>query len=354
MNIAIMMSHIAGKGGVETVIETMLANQFSVKHHLTLIFPDVNDGNIAWITQLKSCYEYKVNFIIATEEESIQRFKRLLFIYRALTKFRYDCVIDLSVKTTKFEQMVRKISRNDYKIISWLHNIYYQSSIEQYGKYPDAYLAISTGLEKINEWGAIDPSKIKLIYNPVVKRAVLPLSKVSKVKFVYVGRIDEKQKNFSEMFEAFADIDSSTYELYLYGDGPDRQQIEEMAHSKQVNAIFHGWKNDPWREIQQKGINYLILTSKYEGFGMVLTEAIARGIPVISSDCVAGPADIVNKDNGFLYTLNDVEQLREVIKQCQAMRNNWNQERVQQSINFLYEKAYIERLNKALNEIIDI
>lgn len=54
----------------------------------------------------------------------------------------------MSVKTTKFEWMVRKISCNNYKIISWLHNIYYQSSIEQYGNYPDAYLAISTGLKK--------------------------------------------------------------------------------------------------------------------------------------------------------------------------------------------------------------
>lgn len=87
---------------------------------------------------------------------------------------------------------------------------------------------------------------------------------------------------------------------------------------------------------------------------MVLTEAIARGIPVISSNCVAGPADIVNKDNGFLYTLNEVEQLREVIRHCQAIKNSWNQNQIQQSIDFLYESAYMERLNRALNEIVDI
>lgn len=46
-------------------------------------------------------------------------------------------------------------------------------------------------------------------------------------------------------------IDSSTYELHLYGDGPDRQQIEEMAQFKQINTIFYGWQNDPWTEIKK-------------------------------------------------------------------------------------------------------
>jgi UDP-D-galactose:(glucosyl)LPS alpha-1,6-D-galactosyltransferase len=66
-------------------------------------------------------------------------------------------------------------------------------------------------------------------------------------------------------------------------------------------------KGDPYR-ILNEGVTALILTSRFEGFGMVLAEANQRGIPVISSDCQSGPSDIIIPGkNGYLFPEGDMK-----------------------------------------------
>ena len=58
----------------------------------------------------------------------------------------------------------------------------------------------------------------------------------------------------------------------------------------------------------------LLLTSRFEGFGLVLVEAISHGIPVISSDCETGPRDIVVEGiNGYLYKPGDLKEFVEKV-----------------------------------------
>jgi UDP-D-galactose:(glucosyl)LPS alpha-1,6-D-galactosyltransferase len=74
-----------------------------------------------------------------------------------------------------------------------------------------------------------------------------------------------------------------------------------------------GWQDDPWRATGSGSA--LVLTSAFEGFGMILLEAISRGLPCISSDCESGPTDIIEDGkNGWLYPVANVDRLAELMQ----------------------------------------
>ncbi|PMP81584.1 MAG: 1,6-galactosyltransferase, partial [Caldisericum exile] len=76
---------------------------------------------------------------------------------------------------------------------------------------------------------------------------------------------------------------------------------------------WRGFKKDPYENLNE-GVTALLLTSRFEGFGMVLAEANQRGIPVISSDCQVGPADIVIPGvNGYLYPEGDMDAFVKIV-----------------------------------------
>lgn len=125
-----------------------------------------------------------------------------------------------------------------------------------------------------------------------------------------------------------------------------------MAEELDLNVDWRGWFDDPWKEIANNGIDYLVLSSKFEGFGMVLAEAISRGIPVISSNCPVGPADIIKPDiNGFLYTPGDREELHNILLKSYRKKDTWDYDKLSHSIDNLYVDKYLERFSKFLKKI---
>lgn len=123
-----------------------------------------------------------------------------------------------------------------------------------------------------------------------------------------------------------------------------QQKAKEMG----INATFYGWAINPWVEMSHP-IHYVVLSSNFEGFPMVIGEALARGIPVISTDCPTGPRDmIVNQMNGYLYPVGNLEQLNMILQICLDKRKKWNGNEIQQSIQSLYSEPYFDRLIEIL------
>lgn len=132
---------------------------------------------------------------------------------------------------------------------------------------------------------------------------------------ISVGRLDNI-KQFNQAIEAakivFAQCPDWKWEIY--GDGPNKcsllMQIEESGLTGKV--VLCGHQED--KKIVFNNKSFLVLTSKFEGFGMVLLEALQYKLPVISYDVRFGPKEIVQDGiNGYLTPANDVQKLAETV-----------------------------------------
>lgn len=129
-------------------------------------------------------------------------------------------------------------------------------------------------------------------------------------RILAVGRL-LKEKRFDRLINAFALISLKYPEWYIdiYGDGPERAVLEKQVKCQNLeNRInFKGNTSNVFKEYQKS--QFFVLSSDSEGFGLVLIEAMACGIPVVSTNCPYGPSEIIEDGtDGLLCKLN-VEDL---------------------------------------------
>lgn len=366
MKIMMMLPHIYGRGGIENVLVQLLQSSFTDENEVTLVLPDTEDvslngknpKNRPWMDS----FRHKVNIIercqypkYMNKNNKLDRIKRLMFCIRCLRNTDADIVIDIYMKPIFLEAKIRCLFHKKYRLIGWFHTSlstyrYGKSVFQKYGCYADNFLAISTGIEhQLIDFG-VEKNHIQVVYNPVKRAEAIKLTQEDGVyHFTYIGRMDDEQKNISGLLKALAKISYDSYILDIYGDGEDLDKLQNLSKKLVVHVRWHGWCAEPWEEVKKNGINALILTSNYEGFGMVIAEAIARGVPVLSSNCIAGPADMIQDGvNGYLYPVGNDIALVEQIKVMMDKKTNWDQIRIQNSISHLYVDHYVERFNKAL------
>ena len=121
----------------------------------------------------------------------------------------------------------------------------------------------------------------------------------SKTNLIFVGRL-EKVKQVSILIQAVK-ITNTDVRLYIVGEGSEGSQLESLVRKIGLVDIvtFCGFVENPQKLIALS--DYLILTSKYEGFPNVLLEANASGVPVVAFDCPGGVSEIIeNGVNGIL------------------------------------------------------
>ena len=127
----------------------------------------------------------------------------------------------------------------------------------------------------------------------------------------FIGRLDPI-KRVGDLIDAIALIDRPI-ELHLFGEGAERQTIERRIAERKVGrrVTLHGAVAGPAVALQQ--IDLLVLCSAAEGFGLVLIEAMAAGVPVVATD-VAGISDVVTHgQTGLLTPVADPERLAAAI-----------------------------------------
>jgi len=182
-------------------------------------------------------------------------------------------------------------------------------------------VAISDGVRQflVGEM-KVSEGKIVLIHNPVdIKRVQqLSLEQVDdpwlhhsdKPVVLWVGRI-AKVKGLEYLIGAFEHVTREIdARLILVGEGPLESAIRELVRRKglQEKVRFAGFQSNPYRYMSRSSV--FAFPSLSEGFGMVLVEAMACGLPVVATDCVAGPAEVLlNGKCGILVPVADVEAL---------------------------------------------
>ena len=148
-------------------------------------------------------------------------------------------------------------------------------------------------------------------------------SLLTEKRVIAVGRY-VYQKGFDLLLQAWTIIEKqfSDWELVVFGDGnrePYEHQMKELGIDRNRCHL-----NGPTADIQKEYVNSSIFafSSRFEGFGMVLVEAMACGLPVVSFACPCGPKDIVRDgEDGFLVANGNVDDLAQQLMKLMADDN---------------------------------
>jgi glycosyltransferase involved in cell wall biosynthesis len=216
--------------------------------------------------------------------------------------------------------------------------------------YPRAYhiVAVSEGVAVgLGSLLGIGSSRISVIHNPIVSANVLLLSNqpVSHPWFLNksipiilaTGRLTPA-KDFETLLQAFDRARKKRHlRLMILGEGELRSSLEAVVDKleQKEDVALPGFVDNPFAYMRQADM--FVLSSRWEGFGNVLVEAMACGVPVISTDCPSGPAEILENGKwGRLVPVGDVDAL------AQAMLDTLESENpspAQRAMDFSVDKA---------------
>lgn len=173
--------------------------------------------------------------------------------------------------------------------------------------------------EDLGYWGALP--NIEVIPNAALFIAPRLANQTEK-RVIAVGRLDY-QKGFDRLIEAWALVQKNPalhdWRLDIFGQGEWQEMLEQMIHERNLTSSAR--INAPSKQIGEEyaSSSLLVMSSHYEGFPMVMIEAMACGLPVVAFDFKCGPKDIIEEDtNGLIVPEGDITALAEAMIQVMA------------------------------------
>jgi UDP-D-galactose:(glucosyl)LPS alpha-1,6-D-galactosyltransferase len=347
----------SGFGGMETVFKKLyrLMNE-TQQYEVTfvLIGTPKEKHNFDWLVGIKHQFLNKKLYFRALERFAAKyTFAKLIEHEQACAVIAYDTLGTLVARNAI------QSSQHKCPLFSWTHFSFDTFSPKHQKRIAlaDYHFAICDEIKKQMVTNGIQSDNIFTIYNPTSRQNHTITRPTENSTFLYIGRIQyQDQKNLQEMFHGLAKMQQKNRILEIVGNGQDEdiQQLKALAAELHIeqHIRWHGWQKNAWAYIQQHipNISALLLTSNYEGFPMVLGEAMAHGIYCVSAICPTGPADIINAQNGLLYPLGDTNALALALDQvCTATLPS--NETIQASIEHLYDDQYIKHIQNILTKI---
>lgn len=136
-------------------------------------------------------------------------------------------------------------------------------------------------------------------------------------RIIAVGRLHE-QKGFDLLIQSWQLIAARhpDWQLVVYGHGGDLQKLQQQLEKAGLTSsmTFAGTTDNIYKEYQNSA--FFVMSSRYEGWGLVLVEAMSCGLPCVSFDCPYGPSDIIRDgEDGFLVENGNIQQLADRMEQ---------------------------------------
>lgn len=226
-----------------------------------------------------------------------------------------------------FERKSYRYFNNHYfpSFLNKLITYYWKKSLVKNLQYLDKFVILTHEDEK--QWQELNNKVV--IPNSIPEYSGTPAT-LESTSAIAVGRYTW-QKGFDLLIKAWSLVAQKhpDWKLNIYGSGDKKiyqNMVEEMGLKRQITC------HDATPNIYEKYMNsaFLVFSSRFEGFGLVLAEAMSTGLPVISFACPCGPSDIIsNGTDGYLIEKGNIKELANAIcklindtKTRQNMGNN--------------------------------
>lgn len=335
MNKIIFFSRNLSIGGMEKALVTLI-NQIDMnKNEVTLVL-EQQKGELC--SKINDNIKI-VNYNLSTNKNVLIRkatnlLKKIVFVIK--NKNKYDCAISYATYSIFSSQMARKCSRNS---VIFIHSDYYNVYNGDEDKVKGFFEEIKA--KKFNKIIFVSKqSKNNAIKTmPELKEKAVVLGNLvdyeniqnnaekeeinfnkEKVNIVFVGRLDEHSKKLSKLIEKVNNNkQKEKYDLYIIGTGTDEKQYKKICKSK--NVIFVGEKENPYPYIKKS--DYLILTSKYEGFPVVYNEAAVLGTKIITTITVEDE-ELYYDERNVIKLEKDLSNFDEIINTLSKQEKNIN------------------------------
>jgi glycosyltransferase involved in cell wall biosynthesis len=207
----------------------------------------------------------------------------------------------------------------------WVRDQWLPLAVRLTYRHADGVIAVSGGVaDTLAQITRLPRERLKVLYNPVVTPgfeadAAAPLDhpwfQTGQPPVVLgVGSLGP-EKDFGTLLRAFALVRAQRpARLVILGEGRERVALEHLAVELGVQAdvALPGWVANPYSYMARAGV--FVLSSRWEGFGLVIAEALACGTSVVSTDCPSGPSEILeNGRHGMLVPMQDPDAMAKAI-----------------------------------------
>ncbi len=223
-----------------------------------------------------------------------------------------NCIL---VVHTTVSEYIRSVGRNQLRLSAPARQRLFSNMLKN-----KKIIAVSEGVkEDLKENFGVSESDVSCIHNPISPARIESLSRqatnrpVPERYIIAVGRL-ASSKRFDLLIRAYARAKIEEDLIFLGGGSLNR--LKDIAYQLGVQHKVHflGFQPNPYPYIRKARL--LVLSSVYEGFPTVIMEALACGVPVVSTDCPHGPREILTGDmSKWLVPVRDEEALSKKIRQ---------------------------------------
>ncbi len=196
-------------------------------------------------------------------------------------------------------------------------------------KHADEIIAVSQGVKsQLVRATRVAPEHVRVIHNPILN-AAFNAKKMQAVEHPWLGQNIPlilsagrltAQKDHASLLRAFAILLRNTpARLIIFGEGEERNALLKLAQDLKIESEISlpGFVQNPFGFMQRAQL--FVLSSRWEGFGNVLVEALACGLSVVASDCPSGPSEILEGDKfGWLTPVGDAPALAAAMRAALA------------------------------------
>ncbi len=334
--------HDLGGGGSERVALALMRQFVQRGVSVTLVL-HADAGELRHLVPLG------VSIVVLGTHRAAADFLPLVrFLYRArpdilISNLHHDNVVGL---------LARGVAHTRTRVVICLHSVLSEEVVPSAGwKYrilPSVYrtlqpwmaaiVAVSEGTAKdFARVCKVPRAQVTRIYNPVLdedfaqkmeEKADHPWFRSSVPVFVSAARLF-KQKDHVTLLHAFArHRRERNARLFLMGSGPEQGSLEALVKQLGIgeDVVFAGFIENPLPYFRAAAA--FVLSSRLEGFGIAIVEALGCGTPVIATECPVGPAEILDGGRyGRLVPVGDVAALAAAFDE--DLRAQWSRESLQ-------------------------